>query len=64
MHPQLWMFRIGGVFMKYSYEYKKKCVELYKLPVNIVDIIAGDSSGLELHRLLARVYLLQMAVIF
>lgn len=31
--------------MKYSYEYKKKCVELYKLPVNIVDIIAGDSSG-------------------
>ena len=21
---------IGGIFMKYSYEYKKKCVELYR----------------------------------
>ena len=30
MYPQFWTCRIGGIFMKYSYEYKKKCVELYQ----------------------------------
>ena len=30
MYPQFWTPRIGGIFMKYSYEYKKNCVELYR----------------------------------
>lgn len=30
MYPRFWTPRIGGTFMKYSYEYKKKCVELYR----------------------------------
>lgn len=30
MYPQFWTRRIGGIFMKYSYEYKKKCIELYR----------------------------------
>lgn len=30
MYPQYWTPSIGGIFMKYSYEYKKKCVELYR----------------------------------
>lgn len=30
MYPQFWTSRVGGVFMKYSYKYKKKCVKLYK----------------------------------
>ena len=28
--PQYWTPSIGGNFMKYSYEYKKRCVELYR----------------------------------
>ena len=30
MYPQYWTPGIGGNFMKYSYEYKKKCVEQYQ----------------------------------
>ena len=30
MYPQYWALSIGGNFMKYSYEYKKHCVELYR----------------------------------
>ena len=30
MYPQYWTPSIGGIFMKYSYEYKKQCVELYR----------------------------------
>ena len=30
MYPQYWTPRIGGIFMKYSYEYKMKCVDLYQ----------------------------------
>ena len=30
MYPQYWTPSIGGIFMKYSYEYKKKCVELFR----------------------------------
>ena len=30
MYPQCWTLSIGGIFMKYSYEYKKHCVELYR----------------------------------
>lgn len=30
MYPQFWTRRIGGIFMKYSYEYKIKCVKLYR----------------------------------
>ena len=30
MYPQFWTPRIGGIFMKYSYEYKKNCIELYR----------------------------------
>ena len=30
MYPQYWTLSIGGIFMKYSYEYKKQCVELYR----------------------------------
>ena len=30
MYPQFWTSRIGGIFMKYSYEYKMKCVDLYR----------------------------------
>ena len=30
MYPQFWTSRVGGVFMKYSYKYKKKCVKLYR----------------------------------
>ena len=29
-YTQYWTPSIGGIFMKYSYEYKKKCVELYR----------------------------------
>ena len=30
MYPQYWTPSIGGIFMKYSYEYKKMCVDLYR----------------------------------
>ena len=30
MYPQYWTPGIGGIFMRYSYEYKKMCVELYR----------------------------------
>ena len=30
MYPQFRLSGIGGILMKYSYEYKKKCVELYR----------------------------------
>ena len=30
MYPQYWTVSIGGIYMKYSYEYKKDCVELYR----------------------------------
>ena len=30
MYPQFWTTGIGGILMKYSYEYKKKCVALYR----------------------------------
>ena len=30
MYPQFWTPGIGGIFMRYSYEYKKQCVELYR----------------------------------
>ena len=35
MYPQFWTSRVGGVFMKYSYKYKKKCVKLYSEVVNL-----------------------------
>ncbi len=43
MYPQYWTPSIGGIFMKYSYEYKLMCVELYRqgkwpeTPVGIKD---------------------------
>ena len=30
MYPQYWTPSIGGIFMKYSYEYKIMCVDLYR----------------------------------
>lgn len=30
MYPQYWTPGIGGIFMRYSYEYKKLCVEMYR----------------------------------
>ena len=30
MYPQYWTPSIGGIFMKYSYEYKLMCVDLYR----------------------------------
>ncbi len=30
MYPQYWTPSIGGIFMKYSYEYKIRCVDLYR----------------------------------
>ena len=30
MYPQYWTPGIGDIFMRYSYEYKKMCVELYR----------------------------------
>ena len=30
MYPQYWTSSIGGIFMKYSYEYKRTCVDLYR----------------------------------
>ena len=30
MYPQYWTPSMGGIFMRYSYAYKKKCVELYR----------------------------------
>ena len=30
MYPQYWTLSIGGIIMKYSYEYKLMCVELYR----------------------------------
>ena len=30
MYPQYWPPSIGGILMKYSYEYKRKCVELHR----------------------------------
>ena len=30
MYPQYWTSSIGGIFMKYSYEYKRMCVDLYR----------------------------------
>lgn len=30
MYPQYWTSSIGGIYMKYSYEYKRMCVEQYR----------------------------------
>ena len=30
MYPQYWTSSVGGIFMRYSYEYKRMCVELYQ----------------------------------
>ena len=30
MYPQYWTPSIGGIFMRYSYEFKLKCVDLYR----------------------------------
>ena len=30
MYPQYWTPSMGGNLMKYSYEYKKRCVDLYR----------------------------------
>ena len=30
MYPQYWTPSIGGIIMKYSYEYKLMCVDLYR----------------------------------
>ena len=30
MYPQYWTPSIGGILMKYSYEYKNRCVDLYR----------------------------------
>lgn len=30
MYPQYWTPSIGGIFVKYSYEYKIQCVEMYR----------------------------------
>ena len=30
MYPLYWTLSKGGIFMKYSYEYKKECVDLYR----------------------------------
>ena len=30
MYPQYWTPSIGGIFMRYSYEYKLMCVDLYR----------------------------------
>ena len=30
MYPQYWTSSIGGIFMKYSYEFKLMCVDLYR----------------------------------
>ncbi len=30
MYPQYWTPSIGGIVMKYSYEYKLKCIDLYR----------------------------------
>ena len=30
MYPQYWTPSIGGIFMKYSYEYKLMCIDLYR----------------------------------
>jgi len=30
MCSQYWTPSIGGIFMKYSYKYKRMCVELYR----------------------------------
>ena len=30
MYPQYWTPSIGGIFMRYSYEFKLMCVDLYQ----------------------------------
>ena len=30
MYPQYWTPSIGGIFMKYSYEFKLMCVDMYR----------------------------------
>ena len=30
MYPLYWAPSIGGIIMRYTYEYKRKCVELYR----------------------------------
>ena len=30
MYPQYWTSSIGGILMKYSYKFKRQCVELYR----------------------------------
>lgn len=30
MYPLYWTFSKEGIFMKYSYEFKKECMQLYR----------------------------------
>ena len=53
MYPQYWTPSIGGIYiMKYSYEYKKQCVELYRQGKWAET--PNDISEKEFHKLIRR----------
>ena len=45
MYPLYWTTSKGGIFMRYSYEFKRKAIELFYQGLREVAIVAGINSG-------------------
>lgn len=45
MYPLYWITSKGGVLMRYSYEFKRKAIELFYQGLREVAIVAGINSG-------------------
>ena len=45
MYPLYWTTSKGGILMRYSYEFKRKAIELFYQGLRVVAIVAGINSG-------------------
>ena len=45
MYPLYWTTSKGGILMRYSYEFKRKAIELFYQGLREVAIVAGINSG-------------------
>ena len=45
MYPLYWTISKGGILMRYSYEFKRKAIELFYQGLREVAIVAGINSG-------------------
>ena len=45
IYPLYWLTSKGGILMRYSYEFKRKAIELFYQGLREVAIVAGINSG-------------------